>query len=169
MLSPREGTLGPDPLQPSCSHPRHQRWEWGGCPLPALPSHPLCISLYRTIFKMEAKTHYTLDRHAHTCTQASAPNGAERQLHSESTKECIRSPSWQGRQGLNPLVLTVRSSSLSIALLAARGRGRRAQGLCQKGGGRGMQCQPGRWPWGEGGCFGNPGERIDPRPQEPEG
>lgn len=51
---------------------------------------------------MEAKTHYTLDRHAHTCTQASAPNGAERQLHSESTKECIRSPSWQGRQGLNP-------------------------------------------------------------------
>lgn len=29
------------------------------------PPTPCCISMYRTILKMEAKTQYTLDRHAH--------------------------------------------------------------------------------------------------------
>ena len=60
---------------------------------------------------------------------------AGRQLHSESTKECIQSPSWGGGQGLSPtLVLTVRSSSPPIALLAARGRGGQHRGLCRRGG-----------------------------------
>lgn len=66
----------------------------GGLPLPTLPSHPCRISLYRTIFKMEAKTQYTSDRHAHTCTRAPAPHrgrtsAALREHHGMHTGPCL--------------------------------------------------------------------------------
>lgn len=83
---------GPDPLRPSRSHPRPPRCGGrGGLPL---PSHPCRISLYRTIFKMEAKTQYTLDRHAHTCTRAPAPqrgrtSAALREHHGMHTGPCL--------------------------------------------------------------------------------
>lgn len=42
-------------------------------------------------------------RQAHTHAHRRLPETAGHQLHSESTKECIWSPSWQGGQGLCPL------------------------------------------------------------------
>lgn len=62
----------------------------------------LHLSLYRTIFKMEAKTRYTLDRHTHTHTGVRPEQGGtpaalrEHQgMHTE--------PLQLGGQGLGPL------------------------------------------------------------------
>lgn len=140
------GPLAPTPDTPPCGGR-------GGLPL---PSHPCRISLYRTIFKMEAKTQYTSDRHAHTCTRAPAPNrgrtsAALREHHGMHTE-----PRLARRAGQRPaLVLTVHSSSLPTALLAARGR------AVQGWGGEGSASLQVPQGWGEG--WGRP------RPQVPEG
>lgn len=148
MLSTRGA--GARALRRSCSHPGH--------PAPAAVAalrhsalHPLHLSVQNN-FKMEAKTHYTSDRHAHTCTRRPA-EAAGRQLHSESTKECIRSPSWRRGAGPGPLVLSPQPWGT-----AAGSRG---------------------WREGSASLVGGPGAReaaqgtgrteADPQPQEPEG
>lgn len=95
-----------------------QYWEQGCLPLPSLLSR-FTASLYRTIFKIEAK-HNIHQTGTHTHAHRRLPRTAVRQLHSESTRECILPPlSKKGRAcALGPHAALLPT----IALLAARGR-----------------------------------------------
>lgn len=67
-----------------------QYWEQGCLPPPTLLSQ-FTASLYRTIFKIEAK-HNIHQTGTHTHAHRRLPRTAVRQLHSKSTKECILPP-----------------------------------------------------------------------------
>lgn len=121
MLSPREeqGLGWARPWQPLEDTGAGKCWEHSGFPPPRTPAASLCTDN----LKMEAKTQYTWDRHARTHMHTGVcPPRAGRQLHSESTKECIRAPPGQEGGACAPLVLSSHSSP-PIVLLAARGRG----------------------------------------------
>lgn len=115
MLSPR-WDLGRARPSAALSLPPQTTPHAGGgvaslCPLcPPTPAASLCTEQFLK-WKLRHNIHWTgTHTHAHGRLP---PTGAGRQLHSESTTECIQGPA---------LVLTVRSSSPPTALLAARGR-----------------------------------------------
>lgn len=90
----------PSPLAPT---PGPQCWDRGGFPPPALPSHPCCISLYRTIFKMEAKTQYTLDRHTHMHTGVCSKKGQDVSCTRRAPRNAYGAPPGEeGRVGALP-------------------------------------------------------------------
>lgn len=95
-----------------------QYWEQGCLPLPTLLSR-FTASLYRTIFKIEAK-HNIHQTGTHTHAHRRLPRTAVRQLHSKSTKECILPP--PSKKGRACAPWSSRRILPTIALLAARGR-----------------------------------------------
>lgn len=137
--------MGPGPGQTPCGPlaPTLDRPPCGGgvaslCPLcPPTPAASLCTEQFLK-WKLRHNIHRTgTHTHAHGRLP---PTGAGRQLHSESTTECIQGPA---------LVLTVCSSSPPTALLAARGR------AVQGWGGKGSASL--QVPQGQGGRSRSPG------------
>lgn len=93
-----------------------------GLPPSAHSAFPSTASLYRTVFKIEAK-HNIHRTGTHTHAHRRLPTTAVRQPHSKSTKECIQRLPGGPQTAILP----------TIALLAARGRKPQALQPCARG------------------------------------